>query len=490
MKSKKKKLVVEGDLNSQVTLTLNKNTNLLNEEEVVKNIGAHIGMEYKVIDRNFVGVVGSWSGMSYKILFGDFNVVRSQDEHLGSFFDVIEANSFNDFIAHVGVFDFPLGLPKKGDPLSFSDYRPISLIGCVYKVISKILSNRLAKVIGPVIGPNQSEFIVGRQILDEILIANEVIRMASIENLKLLQFKVDFEKAFDSVNWNFLLDIIRQMGFSLKWITWISSCLSSASISILINGSPSKEFKLEIGNITKSRLLGVGVPCNKVELMTSSLGCTHDSLPFTYLGLPVGKKMCGCDVWNSIISRRPNVINILEAIRCRFFWGFKDSQRGISWFKWNTILLDRDKGGLGFGSLLAKNLGLLGKWKWRFLIENNSLWREVINEFYGNDGGFGSSPSSYHVGGIWHDINKAASSIGNIVLSIWKAFGENTRDLGSFGEETDKTTNLHQHLSRMSTQKLETASQITRDVHRQPSQDMHKIYRRVRLYDPEPKLLI
>ncbi|GJR39821.1 hypothetical protein Tco_1215505 [Tanacetum coccineum] len=50
------------------------------------------------------------------------------------------------------------------------------------------------------------------------------------------------------------------------------------------------------------------------------------------------------------------------------------------------------------------------------------------------------------------------------VFSIWKAIGENTRDLGSFGEETDKTTDLHQHLSRISTQKLETASQITRDV--------------------------
>ncbi|GKE76161.1 hypothetical protein Tco_1542281 [Tanacetum coccineum] len=244
-----------------------------------------------------------------------------------------------------------------------------------------------------------------------------------------------------------------------------------------------KCFELASGlkvNITKSRLLGVGAPCNKVELMASSLGCAHDSLPFTYLGLSVGKKMRGCDGWNSIISRfrdmlsswkakylligAQKVINILEAIRCIFFWGFKDSQRGISWVKWNTILLDMDKGGLGVGSLLAKNLGLLRKWKLRFLTENNSLWRKVINEFYGNDRGFGSSPSFYHVGGIWHDINKAASSIGNIVFSIWKAFGENTRDMGSFREETDKTTNLHQHLSRISTQKLETASQITRDV--------------------------
>ncbi|GKB48636.1 hypothetical protein Tco_0899389 [Tanacetum coccineum] len=58
--------------------------------------------------------------------------------------------------------------------------------------------------------------------------------------------------------------------------------------------------------------------------------------------------------------------------------------------------------------------------------------------------------------------DKQIPSVG--VFSIWKAFGGNTRDLGSFGEETDKTTNLHQHLLRISTQKLETASQITRDA--------------------------
>ncbi|GJV23278.1 putative RNA-directed DNA polymerase, eukaryota, reverse transcriptase zinc-binding domain protein [Tanacetum coccineum] len=128
------------------------------------------------------------------------------------------------------------------------DYiKPISLIGCAYKVISKVLANRLSKVIGSIISPNQSAFIAGRQILDGCLIANEVIRMSNIEKLKLLLFKVDFEKAFDSANWEFLLDIMRQMGFRHKWRRWIVACLSSTSISILINGSPSKEFKLERG---------------------------------------------------------------------------------------------------------------------------------------------------------------------------------------------------------------------------------------------------
>ncbi|GKD03684.1 cysteine-rich receptor-like protein kinase [Tanacetum coccineum] len=67
-------------------------------------------------------------------------------------------------------------IPKKADPLGFSDYRPISLIGCVYKVISKILASRLAKVIPSIIGPNQTAFIEGRQILGGCLVANEILR--------------------------------------------------------------------------------------------------------------------------------------------------------------------------------------------------------------------------------------------------------------------------------------------------------------------------
>ncbi|GJY25560.1 cysteine-rich receptor-like protein kinase [Tanacetum coccineum] len=94
---------------------------------------------------------------------------------------------------------FTVLVPKKNDPLGFSDYRPISLIGCVYKIISKILIIRLDKIISSIIGLNQTAFLSGRQILDRCLNANEIIRMAKIEDHKLLLFKVDFEKSFDSV---------------------------------------------------------------------------------------------------------------------------------------------------------------------------------------------------------------------------------------------------------------------------------------------------
>ncbi|GKB37421.1 putative RNA-directed DNA polymerase, eukaryota, reverse transcriptase zinc-binding domain protein [Tanacetum coccineum] len=131
----------------------------------------------------------------------------------------------------------------QGNPLSYF----LFLLVAEALQISILEACNIAKVIPSIISPNQSAFISGRQILDGCLIANEIINMAKLEGHKLLLFKVDFEKAFDSVNWNFLHDIMVQMGFRIKWRKWISSCLSSASISVFLNGSPSKEFRMERG---------------------------------------------------------------------------------------------------------------------------------------------------------------------------------------------------------------------------------------------------
>ncbi|GKC45169.1 RNA-directed DNA polymerase, eukaryota, reverse transcriptase zinc-binding domain protein, partial [Tanacetum coccineum] len=128
-----------------------------------------------------------------------------------------------------------------------SDFRPISLIGAHYKIIAKVLANRLARVIDSVISQEQSAFIKHRQILDGPLMVNEVIQWSKRKKAKLMVFKIDFEKAFDSISWDFLFQVMRFMGFSVKWIKWISGCLLSATSSILINGSPTREFNIHRG---------------------------------------------------------------------------------------------------------------------------------------------------------------------------------------------------------------------------------------------------
>ena len=133
-------------------------------------------------------------------------------------------------------------IPKKSHPQSLNDYRPISLIGCMYKVIAKLLSNRLRSVMDELIDERQSAFIKGRHILHGILILNEVVEEAMRSKKPAMIFKVDFEKAYDSVSWSFLDYMLLRLGFCQKWRRWISACLHSATISVLINGSPSKEF--------------------------------------------------------------------------------------------------------------------------------------------------------------------------------------------------------------------------------------------------------
>ena len=91
-------------------------------------------------------------------------------------------------------------IPKKGGVEDLGDYKPISLLGGLYKLLAKVLANRLKKVIGKVISPDQNVFIKGRQILDGSLIANEVIDSWQKRGEKGIVCKLDIEKAYDSIN--------------------------------------------------------------------------------------------------------------------------------------------------------------------------------------------------------------------------------------------------------------------------------------------------
>jgi len=99
-------------------------------------------------------------------------------------------------------------IPKVDSPQRLNDFRPISLVGSLYKILAKVLANRLRSVIGSVISDTQSAFIKGRQILDGILVANEIVDEAHWCKKDLILFKVDFEKAYDSIVWGYLDEVM------------------------------------------------------------------------------------------------------------------------------------------------------------------------------------------------------------------------------------------------------------------------------------------
>ncbi|MFS7909622.1 putative RNA-directed DNA polymerase [Helianthus anomalus] len=102
-------------------------------------------------------------------------------------------------------------------------------------------------VINGVTSESQSAFISGRYILDGPLIINEVLAWSRCVGKSLFLFKIDFEKAYDNVHWEFLIGVMRQMGFPDRWCNWIYGVLSSASSSVLVNGSPTIEFECTKG---------------------------------------------------------------------------------------------------------------------------------------------------------------------------------------------------------------------------------------------------
>jgi hypothetical protein len=138
-------------------------------------------------------------------------------------------------------------IPKVDSPQCLNDFRPISLVGCPYKILSKVLANRLKLVMMSLISETQTAFVKDRQILDGILIANEVVDEARKTMKELMLFKVDFEKAYDSVDWGYLDAVMRKMGFPVLWRKWIKECVSTATASVLVNGSPTEEFPLKRG---------------------------------------------------------------------------------------------------------------------------------------------------------------------------------------------------------------------------------------------------
>ncbi|GJV35089.1 hypothetical protein Tco_1407566 [Tanacetum coccineum] len=235
----------------------------------------------------------------------------------------------------------------------------------------------------------------------------------------MLIFKVDFEKAFDSVSWRYLDYVLLSLGFHSKWRSWIRASLQSSRSSILINGLHGA-----MSNAVNSGLIRVSN--DEVSSMASRTGCAAGSFPFTYLRLPIGSNMNLTSSWNILVERfqkrlsswKANLLSIggylplikavigslriyylssfkaprvilksLERLRSRFFWGGSQDAKSLVWVKWSNVLPSFKKGGMHIGSLKAFNLSLLQKWRWRLFSSLNAHWVKVIKALHDQEGG-------------------------------------------------------------------------------------------------------
>ncbi|GKA75418.1 RNA-directed DNA polymerase, eukaryota [Tanacetum coccineum] len=393
-----------------------------NGKSVVPSVKSKVGQVLR--SKEFTQIVVNLGFAVIEFLEGDISNSEIRDavwECGGSdFCDAVICFFADGFFPKGNNASFITLIPKVIDAKFVTDFRPISLIGSVYKVVTKILANRLSSVISDLVSESQSAFIANRQILDGPFILNEILSWCNRKKKQALIFKADFAKAYDSVRWDYLLEVLHAFGFGANWYKWIRGIFTSTMASVLINGSPSSEFPSTVGlrlheSLTISHLfyaddavfVGEWSHENLVNLIRTvplfldlcweraraivqkiqSRLSKWKSKTLSIGGrLTLVKSVLGAaPLYHMSIYKAPKkVLNVLESIRSKFFNGIDPLERKITWIAWDKILVSKKKGGLGVSSLYALNRALLLKWVWRFISNDGSLWSRVISALYGD----------------------------------------------------------------------------------------------------------
>nr|GEY09195.1 RNA-directed DNA polymerase, eukaryota [Tanacetum cinerariifolium] len=256
--------------------------------------------------------------------------------------DVVDAATY--FFHHNS---FPKGsnssfialIPKTSDANMVKDFRPISLIGSMYKIFAKILANRLVFILRYLVNETQSTFVRDRQILDDPFILNEIIQWCKSKKKHSLIFKVDFEKAFDSV----------RLHISFQRVVDADDDKVNETVEVMAVRLPK----------WKMKTLSIG---GRLTLLNSVLG----SMPIYHM---------------SIFKVPMLILKRMESIRSHFFNGSDSYVKKSSWVKWTNALVSKDKGGLGISSLFALNRALISNGFGIFYFKTLLYRRTLLNQF-------------------------------------------------------------------------------------------------------------
>ncbi|XP_021751084.1 uncharacterized protein LOC110716759 [Chenopodium quinoa] len=303
-------------------------------------------------------------------------------------------------------------IPKTDHPQLPSQFRPIGLCNVLYKCIAKCLSSRLRQILPSLISNCQNAFVLGQLMSDNSLLAHEVLSYMNRSRGRSMSaaLKLDMNKAYDRVNWQFLWQVLQWFGFPPYWIHIIQQCVSSVSYQILVNGNLTKVFHPRCG-------LRQGDPLSSylfVLCMETILFCFYLDLPvdigrskckafqplvdkittrltnFAPLHLSAAAKLV---VINSVLVASINhvlsvfripssIINKINNLLIRFWWKSSNQSNGLALTPSSILFCPKGMGGLGIRHLGCFNSALLAKQAWRIMHNPQVLLSQVLKAKY------------------------------------------------------------------------------------------------------------
>ncbi|XP_075101661.1 uncharacterized protein LOC142177098 [Nicotiana tabacum] len=202
-------------------------------------------------------------------------------------------------------------VPKVANPTYVKDYKHIAYCSTIYKLIANVLTGRLKRVVDYLVGPTQSAFIEGRNILDNVIVAHELVKGYSHKGVSpRCMVKVDIRKAYDSVNWGFLKMLLLEYGIPLKVVELIMTHVFTVSYSLFINGGLTPIFQAKKG-LRKGDPMSPYLFVLAMEYLNMSLKQLRHNLDFNYHSRCASKELVHiCFVDDLLMCCRADKVSI------------------------------------------------------------------------------------------------------------------------------------------------------------------------------------